>query len=379
MKAESSIPYTREQGYCPAILLAEDDDEMRNVLALHLRREGNTVTECRNGAELLAELADYLSTPRGRAAKQYDLVISDIRMPGVFGLSIVEGARDRPGFPPTILITAFGDDETHETARQCGVVAVFDKPFEMNELLEKVRTSITAKGRKRAEANELPYEPDVLRVLQSKQETKHFYNKIAPVYDLLAEHSERPMREKGLELLAVTPGETVLEVGCGTGHCLSELARGVGPNGKVLGVDISENMLAEAKKTLDKDGCADRVELHCGDAEHLPYDSESIDGMFASFTLELFDTPELPKVLAEWRRVLKPGGRLVVVAVSKRGGRRIVVKAFEWTHKHFPNLMDCRPIYVSRALQAADFRIQDVKEEQMWVPVEIVLGVKQAS
>jgi demethylmenaquinone methyltransferase/2-methoxy-6-polyprenyl-1,4-benzoquinol methylase len=299
-------------------------------------------------------------------------------MPGVFGLSVVEGARDRPGFPPTILITAFGDEETHETASQCGVVAVFDKPFEINDLLEKVRTSITTGERKRTEATELPYEQDVLRVFQSKQETKHFYNKIARVYDLLAEHSERPMREKGLDLLAAAPGETVLEVGFGTGHCLSGLARRVGPNGKVLGVDISENMLAEAKKTLDKDGFADRVELHCGDAEHLPYDSESIDGMYTSFTLELFDTPELPKVLAEWRRVLKPGGRLVVVAVSKRGGQRVIVKAFEWTHKHFPNLMDCRPIYVSRAMQAAGFKIQDVKDEQMWVPVEIVLGVKEA-
>jgi demethylmenaquinone methyltransferase/2-methoxy-6-polyprenyl-1,4-benzoquinol methylase len=227
------------------------------------------------------------------------------------------------------------------------------------------------------EATESPYEAGVLRVFQSKQETRHFYNKIACVYDLLAEHSERPMREKGLELLAAAAGEAVLEVGCGTGHCLIELARAVGPTGKVLGVDISENMLIETGKLLEKEGLAGRVELHCGDAEQLPYDSESIDGVFTSFTLELFDTPELPKVLAEWRRVLKLGGRLVVVAVSKEGEQGLVVKAFEWTHKHFPNLMDCRPIYVRRAMEAAGFKIQDAKIDHMWVPVEMVLGIKE--
>jgi hypothetical protein len=61
------------------------------------------------------------------------------------------------------------------------------------------------------------YEPDVLRVLQSKDETKAYYNKIAKVYDLLAEHSEQPMREKGLALLAAQPGQRILEIGFGGG------------------------------------------------------------------------------------------------------------------------------------------------------------------
>lgn len=226
------------------------------------------------------------------------------------------------------------------------------------------------------EDTKLDYEPDVLRVLQSREETKAFYNKIATVYDLLAERSEQPMREIGLRLLAAASGETVLEVGFGTGHCLVEFARAVGPNGKVLGVDLSENMLAQADKLLRAEQLSDRVALRCGDAIHLPYDDDSIDAVFTSFTLELFDTPELPKVLAEWRRVLKAGGRLVVVAVSKEGPPGYVLKAFEWTHKHFPNLVDCRPIYVRRALEAAGFRIADSRIETMWVPVEIVLGIK---
>lgn len=222
------------------------------------------------------------------------------------------------------------------------------------------------------------YEPDVLRVFQSKEETKAFYNKIAKVYDLLAEHSEQPMREKGLAKLAARPDERVLEIGFGTGHCLVSLAKAVGPDGKVFGIDLSEEMLKRSRQLLEQEGLADRVELTCGDAAKLPYDDDSLDAIFSSFTLELFDTPELPKVLAEWKRVLKPGGRLVVVSLSKEGKQGVVMKAYEWTHKHFPNLMDCRPIYVQRAIEAAGFDVKEADIEHMWVPVEIVLAVKPA-
>ncbi len=214
-------------------------------------------------------------------------------------------------------------------------------------------------------------------VFQTKDETKAFYNKIAAVYDLLAERSEQPMRELGMQLLAARPGETILEVGFGTGHCLVEIAQAAGAEGHVLGIDLSENMVEHTRELIRKEGLDDRVELHCGDAANLPFEADSIDAIFTSFTLELFDTPELPEVLAEWGRVLRPGGRLAVVAISKEGKQGIIIKAYEWTHKHFPNLMDCRPIFVSAALAAAGFRITDKKIEHMWVPVEIVLAVKR--
>jgi demethylmenaquinone methyltransferase/2-methoxy-6-polyprenyl-1,4-benzoquinol methylase len=220
------------------------------------------------------------------------------------------------------------------------------------------------------------YEPGVLRVLQTKSETKAFYDKIAKVYDLLSEHSERPLREAGMKLLATVPGEHMLEIGFGTGHILAELANAVGPTGKVFGIDISENMLDHARGVLSNKGLIDRVSLDCGDAESLPYGDDSLDGIFMCFTLELFDTPDIPKVLAECMRVLRPGGRIVVVAVSKEGKEGFVILAFEWTHRHFPNLMDCRPIYVRRALDAAGFAIENSRTESMWVPVEIVLGRK---
>jgi len=137
---------------------------------------------------------------------------------------------------------------------------------------------------------------------------KAFYNKIAKVYDLLAEHSECPMREAGSRLLAAVPGDRILDIGFGTGHILAELANAVGPTGTVFGIDISENMLAHAKDVLSNLGLIDRASLVCGDAEKLPYSDGSMDGIFTGFTLELFDTPGIPKALAQCKWVLRAGG-----------------------------------------------------------------------
>jgi demethylmenaquinone methyltransferase/2-methoxy-6-polyprenyl-1,4-benzoquinol methylase len=221
-------------------------------------------------------------------------------------------------------------------------------------------------------------QPGVLPVLQSKDETKAFYNKIARVYDLLAERSEQPMRDAGFVRLAPQPGEHLLEIGFGTGHTLVRLAQAVGPHGKVYGVDLAENMVEATREELAKGKLLNRAELVCGDAEHLPYEDDSLDGIIMVFTLELFDTPDIERVLGECRRVLRLGGRIVVVGISKEGRSGLLVRAFEWTHRHFPNLMDCRPIFVRRALVSAGFEIEDAKVDHMWVPVEVVLGTKTA-
>ena len=213
-------------------------------------------------------------------------------------------------------------------------------------------------------------------MLQSKDETRAFYDKISGVYDLLAEHSEGPVRQVGLDNVALAPGESVLEIGYGTGHCLVQLAQAVGPKGKVFGMDLSEGMRARARERLEKEHLIGRVELSCGDATHLPYPDCSIDAVFMSFTLELFDTPEIPQVLAECKRVLRAGGRIGVVAITKEGKEGRAVEAYEWTHQHFPNLLDCRPIFVRRALEDAGFSIRDATITQMWVPVEIVVAEK---
>jgi two-component system response regulator (stage 0 sporulation protein F) len=119
------------------ILLAEDDEEMRSLLALMLRKEGYRVTECPDGLSLLDTLSSFFLPSEEH--KIFDLIISDIRMPGVTGMEILMGANELDNFPPIILITAFGDKETHIQAERLGAAALFDKPFDIDDMLKKVR------------------------------------------------------------------------------------------------------------------------------------------------------------------------------------------------------------------------------------------------
>ena len=104
------------------VLLAEDDREMRRVISEALRKAGYRVTECTDGLALLDQLCSYLHAREAEPAQPpvIDVLISDIRMPGVNGMSILEGSQEFPGMPPVILITAFGDQATHNAARRWG-------------------------------------------------------------------------------------------------------------------------------------------------------------------------------------------------------------------------------------------------------------------
>jgi two-component system response regulator (stage 0 sporulation protein F) len=132
------------------ILLAEDDDDMRTLLARSLCAKGYEVTQCRDGLEVLEHLAEHMLPD---IPQHFDLIISDIRMPGFSGLEILEGFNEAVWFPPMILITAFGDRKTHDRARRSGAAAVLDKPFELDLLLAEVRQIVSFHGGLRDRGN----------------------------------------------------------------------------------------------------------------------------------------------------------------------------------------------------------------------------------
>jgi CheY-like chemotaxis protein len=130
----ASTPVTLRR--MPRILVAEDDAEMRRLLIWNLRKAGFETVECTDGWELLDHLGNPVLTGD---PDDFDLIVADIRMPGVTGLEILEGIHDTEWFVPTILITAFGSDEVHRQAEALGAAGMFDKPFDIDKLITRIR------------------------------------------------------------------------------------------------------------------------------------------------------------------------------------------------------------------------------------------------
>jgi DNA-binding response OmpR family regulator len=126
----------------PHVVVAEDDAAMREMLAYALCMEGFRVSECRDGSGLFVKTAGNIIFPDRH---EPDLILSDIRMPGYTGLEFLEKIRALHWNVPVIIVTAFGTPETHERALDLGAAAVFDKPFEIRDLMDAIH-SVLARG-----------------------------------------------------------------------------------------------------------------------------------------------------------------------------------------------------------------------------------------
>ncbi len=214
----------------------------------------------------------------------------------------------------------------------------------------------------------------ISRVTRSREAARTSYNRLSRWYDLFA-GSEKSFTENCLQMLKVQPGEHVLEIGFGTGQSLIQLAQTVGRTGMVNGIDISEGMLGVANSHLRSLGITDRVDLILGDAINLPFQDAGFDAIFMSFTLELFDTPEIPFVLNECERTLCHNGRIGIVSLVRTD--HASVRLYEWVHSKFPAIFDCRPILARQTLETTGFQILSSMIKSMGgLPIEIVIARK---
>lgn len=117
------------------VLVADDQAESRDLLARQLSRCGYKVTEVGDGEELLQALAGH----------EYELVISDLQMPGVSGLDALKRLRGTDWVTPFILMTGFGDATTHQVALSLGATHVFHKPLDLRHLVEIARGIVASR------------------------------------------------------------------------------------------------------------------------------------------------------------------------------------------------------------------------------------------
>jgi two-component system, NtrC family, nitrogen regulation response regulator GlnG len=150
MFAEPQLPPTQSAPVMIRIVLAEDDGALRAVLARVLRMAGYEVIETTDGHALLNHLATC--APLGPLPPPA-LVVSDVRMPGPDGLRVMQQAHTWGQSAPFVLMTAFGSDDFHTAATECGATAVLEKPFALEELLTTVTSALSAPARPPTDEN----------------------------------------------------------------------------------------------------------------------------------------------------------------------------------------------------------------------------------
>jgi ubiquinone/menaquinone biosynthesis C-methylase UbiE len=214
----------------------------------------------------------------------------------------------------------------------------------------------------------------------SREDIQLFYNNLSLHFDKTS--SDITIRNRGLDVLDVQPGGKYLEIGSGQGDALIRLAKAVGKDGHVIGIDLSLGMNDLARKRLDEMGVSTRVELLTGDAIDLLSNQQekSFDGVFMSFTLELLDHSEMLLLLKEIHRILKSNGRLVIVAMSKReaDSPAWASTVYEWLSKRFPPQLEAKPIWLWRLAEDTEFTVKKLVLESFYdLPVDILLAAPQ--
>jgi len=218
---------------------------------------------------------------------------------------------------------------------------------------------------------------EILEAKRPPEEVPATYSRLAPVYEVWARLTESRARRRVLELADPGPAEDVLEVATGTGAQLVELARR-NPRGRTAGVELADGMLAKTRRRLA--ACRlDGVDVVQADARELPFADGSFDLVVNSYMLDLLPRDEIPRVLSEFRRLLRPGGRLVMsnMTLGERRAHRI------WDALYARGVVltaNCRGVLAAPVLE--ELGLVGIEREylaQLGFPTEIVIARREGS
>lgn len=203
---------------------------------------------------------------------------------------------------------------------------------------------------------------------------RRLYNFASNFY-ALANFIEEKHHLRALQLANIQSEEKVLEVAVGLGYTFSKILGKVDAENKVHGIDLSEKMLDKTKKRAIKNGYSN-FDLKIGDARNLPYPDETFDVVYNSYMLDLIPLADMPVVLKEFHRVLKKGGRLVLLNFSKKDTSPVFA---ETLYRLMPSMwFGCRPVLMESFVKETGFKdvTREVPRFFLSLPSEIVMARK---
>lgn len=205
-----------------------------------------------------------------------------------------------------------------------------------------------------------------------QNEIAGIYDSLSSIYDLWGNLTESRARNRALELAEIKNGQKILEVAVGTGLAFYEIVK-QNPDGTNIGIDISAGMLKKAQKRLSQLSGAN-YELKQASAFQLEAEEEQFDVLINNYMFDLIPFDQMDAVLAEFKRVLKKGGKLVLVNMTI--GERFGSSIYDFMYRVSPRLMGgCRGIRLSEKLKEHGFNTK-LREyhQQCLLPSEVILA-----
>ena len=208
----------------------------------------------------------------------------------------------------------------------------------------------------------------------SQSEIPKVYDSLSKTYDIWGKLVETKARNRALELADIHDGQNILEVAVGTGLAFYEIVK-KNPNGTNTGIDISPGMLKKAEKRLLGLSNAN-YQLKIGNAFKIEEEAEHFDLLVNSYMFDLIAFKEMDGVLMEFKRVLKKGGKLVLVNMTT--GESFGSRIYSLIYRISPKLFGgCREVGLSDKLQQNGFDILAREyHQQLLFPSEVILALR---
>ena len=198
------------------------------------------------------------------------------------------------------------------------------------------------------------------------------YDGISWFYDIWASLIESKDQKRAIEIAKVQNKSTILDVAMGTGRLFRKIVKN-NPDGKNYGIHISQGMLTKSKMKLSKQENQNHS-LEIGSAFDIKMDDGFVDILFNNYLFDLIPFDQMDELINEFARVLKPGGKLVLVNMTKK--EKFGAGLYERIYQISPAIMDgCRGVKLSNLLTKHGFNVK-IREyiQQMLFPSEVILA-----